>query len=134
MTDGDDIRWKQRFQNFEKAMGYLEKALDIENPDMVQKAGLIQFFEISFELAWKVMKDYLEEQGLSDLKYPREVIKTAFQSELIEDGHIWLKSLSDRNLTSHTYNETIAEEVVAEIRKSYYPLLNQLLNGLRKKV
>ncbi len=61
------------------------------------------------------MNDYLEEQGLNELKYPREVIKTAFQSELIEDGHIWLKALTDRNLTSHTYNETIADEVVQRL-------------------
>ena len=86
MIEGEDIRWKQRFRNFKKAMGYLEDALDIENPDKVQKAGLIQFFEISFELAWKVMRDYLEDQGLIELKYPREVIKTAFKSELIEVG------------------------------------------------
>jgi nucleotidyltransferase substrate binding protein (TIGR01987 family) len=134
MTDNKDIRWKQRFQNFEKALRYLEEALDIKNPDMVQKAGLIQFFEISFELAWKVLKDYLEEQGITEIKYPRDVIKNAFQAQLIEDGHTWMKALTDRNLTSHTYNETIADEVVSEIRKQYYPVLKQFFHNLELKV
>lgn len=59
-----DIRWQQRFQNFEKALRGLEEALAIEQPDVVQRAGLIQFFEITFELAWKLLKDYLEAEGL----------------------------------------------------------------------
>lgn len=130
----EDIRWKQRFQNFEKALHYLEDALKIKNPDMIQKAGLIQFFEISFELSWKVMKDYLQEQGATDLQYPKEVIKTAFETELIENGHTWMKALTGRNLTSHTYNETLAEEVVSEIRRLYFPMLSQLYNSLKVKL
>ncbi|MBE0653460.1 MAG: nucleotidyltransferase substrate binding protein [Bacteroidales bacterium] len=125
-----DIRWKQRFQNFNKALSYLEDALKIDQPDMIQKAGLIQFFEISFELAWKVLKDYLEEQGKPELKFPREVIKEAFQTELIGDGHAWLKALTDRNLTSHTYNEAIADEVVSEIRSMYFPMLREVRTKL----
>ena len=125
-----DIRWKQRFQNFNKALSYLEDALKIDQPDMVQKAGLIQFFEISFELALKVLKDYLEEQGKPELKFPREVIKEAFQAELIGDGHTWLKALTDRNLTSHTYNEAIADEVVSEIRSMYFPMLREVRTKL----
>ena len=57
----EDIRWKQRFQNFEKTLNYLEDALNIEKPDIIQKAGTIQFFEMTFELAWNTMKDFLEE-------------------------------------------------------------------------
>ena len=73
--ENNDIRWKQRFQNFEKAMGHLEDALEIENPDLLQKAGIIQFFEMSYELAWNVLKDYLEEQGFIDVNSPRSAIK-----------------------------------------------------------
>ena len=57
-----DIRWKQRFQNFEKSLKYLEQAMKTEHSDIIQKAGLIQFFEMTFELAWNVIKDYLEDQ------------------------------------------------------------------------
>ena len=68
--ENSDIRWKQRFQNFEKAIGFLAEALKIEHPDLLQKAGIIQFFEMSYELAWNTLKDYLEEQGFTDVKSP----------------------------------------------------------------
>ena len=121
-----DIRWRQRFQNFEKSFSYLEQAIDIEDPEIVQRAGLIQFFEMTFELAWKMLKDYLEAQGFLDINSPRAVLKKAFEIGLINDGHQWLQSLQDRNLTSHTYNEEIAVEIETTIRQTYYPLLRQL--------
>ncbi len=67
--ENKDVRWKQRFQNFERALKYLEQALNISQPDIIQKAGLIHFFEMSFELAWNVIKDYLEE-GFIEIKSP----------------------------------------------------------------
>lgn len=82
-----DIRWKQRYQNFKKSLQYLEKAINIKDPDIIRKAGLIRFFEISFELAWNTMKDYLEDQGFIDIKSPRTAIKKAFEIDLVTDGH-----------------------------------------------
>jgi nucleotidyltransferase substrate binding protein (TIGR01987 family) len=116
----EDIRWKQRFQNYQKSLNYLEDALAIIKPDLIQKAGLIQFFEMTFELAWNTMKDYLEEEGFLNLNSPREAIKKAFEIELITDGHTWLKALEDRNLTSRTYDEETASEVESLIRNNYY--------------
>ena len=101
MTNAEDIRWQQRFQNFQKSLLLLEGALDIKTPDIYQKAGLIQFFETTFELSWKLMKDYLEAEGFMDIKSPRAVIKKAFETELIKNGHIWMELLQDRNLTAH---------------------------------
>lgn len=49
--ENKDTRWRQRFQNFERSLQYLEQALEIKQPDIIQKAGLIQFFEMSVELA-----------------------------------------------------------------------------------
>lgn len=126
-----DIRWKQRFQNFEKALHLLENTMKIQNPDIAQKAGLIQFFEICLELSWNLMKEYLEAQGLQELKYPRESIKKAFEMELISDGHTWLSALEDRNLTSHTYDEASADKVVEIIKNTYYPILAALYNRLK---
>lgn len=126
-----DIRWRQRFQNFEKSLHYLDEAMKIINPDIIQRAGLIQFFEMSFELAWNTMKDYLEEQGFIDVKSPRSAIKKAFETGLVADGHTWLKALEDRNLTSHTYDENTANQVVELIRNSYYPLLAALDKELK---
>jgi nucleotidyltransferase substrate binding protein (TIGR01987 family) len=128
-----DIRWKQRFQNFEKAFLLLKRTLDIKNPSEAEKGGLIQFYEMAFELAWKLMKDYLEELGFTVIS-PREAIKQAFQSGIIEDGQGWIDALDDRNLTTHTYDESTAEKVVATIRTSYFPMLRQLYYGLSKEV
>jgi nucleotidyltransferase substrate binding protein (TIGR01987 family) len=125
MTDLD-IRWKQRFQNFEKSLDLLESALKIQNPDIIQKAGLIQFFEMCSELSWNLLKDYLEEQGFKDINSPRSAIKKGFEYGLIEDGHLWLKLLEDRNITSHIYDEKIAAEIELIIRERYYPIIKNL--------
>ena len=124
--ENPDVRWKQRFSNFSKSMNYLEQALTIQSPDIVQKAGIIQFFEMSFELSWKVLKDYLEEQGFEDVKSPRAAIKQAFEIGIIENGHGWLELLQDRNLTAHTYYEEKANEMEQLIHKNYFPLLKKL--------
>ena len=129
-----EIRWKQRFQNFEKSLNYLEHAMQIQNPDIIQKAGLIQFFEMGFELSWNVMKEYMEEQGFLELRSPRDTIKKAFEIQLIADGHAWLQTLQNRNLTSHTYDEETAVKVVAEIQSVYYPLLKEIYNRLKPEL
>lgn len=122
-----DVRWKQRYEHFCKAFSQLETAIKIENPSDTERAGLIQFFEMSFELAWKVLKDYLELEGFN-INSPRAAIKQAFQAQLIEDGHVWMEALSDRNLTMHTYEESIAREIEHKIRTAYYPALTQMQN------
>lgn len=132
--ENQDIRWKQRFQNFEKAIGHLEEALMIESPDLLQKAGIIQFFEMSYELAWNTLKDYLEEQGFTDVKSPRNALKKAFEVGLIEDGHTWMDLLLDRNLTAHTYDEEKATEVEELIHEKYFPVLSQLYEILKAKI
>lgn len=120
-----DVRYLQRFENFEKSFLLLKSGLKIENPSLIEKAGVIQFFETSFELSWKLMKDYLEYLGY-DVKSPRDTIKTAFQIELIQEGTLWLEALMDRNLTVHTYDETIANEIYAKIKQHYSILLEGL--------
>ena len=120
-----DIRWKQRFYQFEKAFALLQSAMAIEHPSIVERAGLIQFFEMTFEIGWKLLKDFLEAEGYV-INSPRAAIKQAFQSQLITAGHEWISALDDRNLTTHTYNEEIAELVERKIRQDYYPLLLSL--------
>jgi nucleotidyltransferase substrate binding protein (TIGR01987 family) len=127
-----DIRWKQRFVHFKKAYALLEQTIAIEGPSEAERAGLIQFFEMSFELAWKVLKDYLEEEGFVPVS-PRETIKLAFQSGFIVDGHLWVEALKDRNLTVHTYEEKIAIAVEKKIRDFYFPVLKKLFHDFSKK-
>ena len=124
--ENKDVRWKQRFQNYEKALNYLSEALEIKNPDIFQKAGAIQFFEMSYELAWNTLKDYLEDQGFVEVKYPRAAIKKAFELGIIDDGHSWMELLLDRNLTAHAYDEEKLVEIEKLILNKYYPLLKAL--------
>ncbi len=91
-------------------------------PSDAERAGLIQFFEMTFELAWKVLKDYLEEEGFR-IASPREAVKQAFQAGLVGDGHVWMEALKDRNLTVHTYEEKVAIAIEKRIRSAYFPLL-----------
>jgi nucleotidyltransferase substrate binding protein (TIGR01987 family) len=133
MSQNEDIRWKQRLFNFNKAMQHLETALHIEKPDMVQKAGIIQFFEMSFELGWNLLKDYLEQQGFDDVKTPRSALKKAFETGLIAHGHEWMNLLADRNLSAHTYDEQKATEMEQLIHHKYFPLLNALRTEFNTK-
>jgi nucleotidyltransferase substrate binding protein (TIGR01987 family) len=133
MTEYYELRWQQRYQNFSKAFLLLKSTVELAQPSVIERAGMIQFFEMSFELAWKLLKDYQEEEGFI-IKSPREAIKQAFQSELIGDGQIWLTALKDRNLTVHTYREETAIEVEKNITKVYFPLLNQLHSDFANKL
>lgn len=132
-ANNPDIRWKQRFSNFEKAYNLLEQTLRITTPSDAERAGLIQFFEMAFELAWKLMKDYLQEQGFT-INSPKEAIKQAFQSNIIADGHAWIDALEDRNLTTHTYEESTAVKVEQKIRADYFPLLKSLHMFFQEKL
>jgi len=127
------IRWKQRFENFEKSYLLLEEYCKISTPSKIERAGGIQFFEMSFELAWKVLKDYLEAEGF-EVKSPKATLKQAFQSEVITDGYIWMDALDDRNLTTHTYDEEVAMELEYKIKKVYLNVLNQLYVKLKAQI
>jgi len=133
MNELKDIRWKQRFTNFEKSYKLLNKYAHQSIESELERAGIIQFFEIAFELSWKLMKDYLEAQEIS-VKSPREAIKQAYQIELIEDGHIWMDALSDRNLTVQTYDDDMAKKMVNDIIKVYFPEIETLYNKLLKEI
>ena len=103
----------------------MKKTLALNKLSIVEQAGLIRFFEMAFELSWKLLKDYLNAEGFL-VKSPREAFKQAFQVELIASGNLWMEALDDRNLTSHTYNEQTAVAVETKIRNVYYPLLLNL--------
>jgi len=132
MTE-QDIRWKQRFQNFEKAFTQLKNA--VAKPDLsdLEKAGLVQIYEFSFELAWKTVKDYLENKKIA-ASFPRDAIKEAFKYEIIADGEIWMDMLEKRNLMSHTYDEKTAETAHALISGTYVHQLEQLYLKLKLEV
>lgn len=122
----EDIRWKQRFNHYANALNWLRQSVNRTDLDFMQQAGAIQFFEICCELAWKLMKDYLEAQGYIDVASPRAAIKQAFNAGLIEDGHSWLQLLNDRNLSTHLYDNETAGRIYQLASDKYYPLFDKL--------
>lgn len=133
MDNLKDIRWKQRFENFDKSYKLLNKYSKQPITTELERAGIIQFFEMTFELAWKVLKDYLEAQEYL-VKSPRETVKQAFQIGLIDNGHIWMDALSNRNLTTHTYDEELANKMTNEIITMYLPELDKMYEKLSKEL
>lgn len=133
--DKSDIRWKQRFSNFEKAFKQLENAVDLAKTRKLSKLeqqGLIQSFEYTHELAWKVMKDYFIYQGNPEITGSRDATRESFNVGLIEEGEVWMDMIKSRNLTSHTYNEEIAEEIAKYITEAYIEAFSQFRNKMRK--
>lgn len=122
----NDIRWEQRFANYRKALTQLTKFIDKGDLTDLEEQGIIKAFEYTYELAWNTLKDYLEYQGILDITGSRDSIREAFKINLITDGEAWMEMLKSRNLTSHTYNEETAEEIVSAIVKSYYGLFKRL--------
>ena len=118
-----DIRWIQRFSNFQKAFGQLSDAVELaaerELTDL-EKQGLIQAFEYTHELAWNLLKDFLESRGVQNLYGSRDASREAFQAGLIKNGETWMEMITSRNQTTHTYDEKTVEEIKNAILHSYY--------------
>ena len=129
-----ETRWKQRFNNFNSAFHRLKSAVErIEELDDLAREGLVQRFEYTFELAWKTIKDFLESKGEPE-KYQRDIIKKAFQLEIIDQGELWLEMLENRNLMSHTYNQSTFETVVDLIHNKYFPEISKLVKFFQSEL
>jgi nucleotidyltransferase substrate binding protein (TIGR01987 family) len=128
-----EFRWKQRFQNYEASLRELRNALEKTEYTSLERAGLIQLFEISFELAWKTLKDMLFYEGY-DVQSPKAALRQAFASGIIIEGELWIRALDVRNLFSHTYNNALAEEAVKLIKETYSPLLFALATELQGRL
>jgi nucleotidyltransferase substrate binding protein (TIGR01987 family) len=121
-----DIRWQQRLANFKKALSQLRKFVDKGDLNELEEQGAIQAFEYTYELAWLVLKDFLEYQGQTDIFGSRDAIQKAFRAGLIKDGERWMDAYVSRTKTSHTYNEETAREVVNAIMSDYFSLFTAL--------
>ena len=131
-----DIRWKQRFENFQRALKQLSLAMDLkaQRPlSDLEQQGLIQSFEFTHELAWNVLKDYLEMEGIQGLIGSRSTAREAFKRGLVVDGAVWMDMIEKRNLSSHTYNQTVALTIVEAIAVRYYPAFCELQQRFAKE-
>lgn len=125
----EDIRWKQRFSNFKRAFLLLRDALEGEISDLnqLEKEGVIQRFEYTFELAWKVLKDRMEYDGIIlDRISPKTIARKAYESKYIENLETWFNMIGDRNLMSHTYDFAKFESIIKTIQSEYLDILDQL--------
>jgi nucleotidyltransferase substrate binding protein (TIGR01987 family) len=126
----EDIRWKQRFSNYIKALNQLQKFIDKGDLNELEEQGLIQAFEFTHELAWNVMKDYFEYQGNTSITDSRDATREAFQRNLIVNGSQWMEMIKSRNQSSHTYNETTAHEIKEQVFNFYYDLFVEFKNKM----
>jgi nucleotidyltransferase substrate binding protein (TIGR01987 family) len=126
-------RWEQRLEDFQKAYSRLESALSNTELEELEKDGVVQRFEFTFELAWKTLKDYAEEQGFADVASPKKAIQKAFEIGLFEDGDLWMEMLVDRNTMSHLYDEKASGVIFENIKNKYLKALGGLADKLKKE-
>jgi len=131
-----DIRWRQRFDNFQRALHQLTQAMALkaQRPlSDLEQQGLIQGFEFIHELAWNVLKDYLEMEGIQGLVGSRSTAREAFKRGLVLDGEVWMDMIEKRHLSSHTYNQAVADIMVVSIAERYYPAFCELQQRFAKE-
>lgn len=132
-----DIRWKQRFANYQRALSSLEAGVQLADQrelSDLEKQGLIQAFAFTHELAWNVMKDYFVYQGNTAITGSRDAAREAFSKNLLEDGEGWMDMITSRNQTSHTYNQAVAQAICELIRGRYFALFKSFqarMSGLQ---
>lgn len=135
--ENQDIRWKQRFEHFSNAFKQLKFAKKLRNErnfTELEAQGVVQAFEITQELSWKVLKDYLEEQGTTDLFGSKNVVREAFNVGLISNGEIWLDMIKTRNLTSHIYDESEISKLLVVILNIYIDVFRQFEDNMKSKL
>jgi len=127
-------RLKDKFAAYKKAVNKLKEALeeDVSNPLLYD--GVIQRFEFTYELAWKLMKLCLESEGIVNVNSPRSAFKEAFATGIITEGETWIDMINARNLTVHPYNEQMAKEIYDKVKDKYYPLFLALAEMVEEKI
>jgi nucleotidyltransferase substrate binding protein (TIGR01987 family) len=128
-----DIRWRQRLSNYQKALYQLTRFIEKQDLNELEQQGLIKAFEYTYELAWKVIKDYYENQGETGIQGSRDAIRLAFQRGLIEDGEQWMNMIKSRIASVHTYNLEIAAQISQDIHEIYFPLFVTLREKLEQQ-
>ncbi len=131
-----DIRWIQRLSNYSKALGQLSRFIEKKELNELEKQGLIQAFEYTYELAWNTIKDYFQDQGETGIHGSRDAFRLAFRRGLVENGQAWMDMIRSRTLTTHTYNQEVADAIADEVFNTYYAeftLLEKTFNVLKNK-
>ncbi len=130
--------------NFKRKLFSLDKALQsfkevysfyLENPNQkVSQMALIKSFELTFELSWKTLQSFFKSQGHTEVRFPKGVIKEAFNKDVIKDGQLWINMLDARNRLSHIYDESMIKDIIQRISKDYLKGIEQLYQKLKKEI
>ena len=133
-----DVRWRQRLENYGKALSALERAVALAGSrrlSELEQQGLIQAFEFTHELSWLLLKDFLVDQGVSGISGSRDAVREAVVRELLPAGTetTWMAMIRSRNLTSHTYNPALALEIANLIVSQYADALQALQRELQRR-
>jgi len=127
----EDIRWKQRYRNYQRSLANLRDALETADPSRLEKQGTVKAFELVYELAWKTLQDYLQEAGITGAVGPKGVIRRAFHEGIITDGDAWNEMHVARNHAVHLYDEERADQIVTQIRETFIARFEELDGTLR---
>lgn len=133
--NGLDVRWQQRLQNYQKALGHLTAAVELRRQrelSLLEQQGLVQAFEFTHELAWHTLKDFLESRGAGRMYGSRDAAREAFAHELIEDGELWMEMIRDRNRSTRVYDDGTVQTIVQSISEQYYPAFEQLADRMSR--
>ncbi len=129
-----DIRWKQRFSNFEKAFRRLTEAVEAKDLNELERNGLVQRFEFTLELAWKTMKDFLEEKGFNFKPSPKDTFRQAQAARYILNAQALLDGLDLRNELTHDYDGLKFERAETRLRNETYPALKDLFHFFKSEI
>ena len=136
---GSDVRWVQRFDNYTRALAQLRRAARLAGErslSELEQQGLIQAFEFTHELAWNTLKDFLEENGVTELYGSVKATRAAFARGLIENGEVWMEMIKSRNLSVHAYDAATADRIAVDILSHYvleFGRLEQRLEILKEQ-
>lgn len=123
-------RWMLRFESYQRAFALLRagvESMEAHELNPLEQEGLVQRFEYTWELSWKVLRDYLEHSGVVlPTITPSAVIKAAFAANLISKGEIWMEALDARNKMSHTSRRYVFDQVIQAITTRYFALFDDL--------
>ncbi len=127
-------RWSEKIKDLENAVSRLDEAIkDSKKIELsTLKDGVIQRFEFTLELSWKILKTYLVNEGIDCVNTPKSVVREAYKAGIIKSGEIWIEMIDDRNLTSHIYSQSMADDIYLRITKKYFKELYLLFHFLKE--
>ena len=127
-------RWSEKIKDLENAVSRLDEAIkDSKKIELsTLKDGVIQRFEFALELSWKILKTYLVNEGIDCVNTPKSVVREAYKAGIIKSGEIWIEMIDDRNLTSHIYSQSMADDIYLRITKKYFKELELLFYYLKE--